>query len=177
MKVRPASLLAAIVLAFAVGGCAGAPPASASHAGHAAATADAAADKLAEVARVHGGAGPWAVAGYRMGEHALAVLGLPRGSFDLEVVHHTPREVQYSCIADGAAAATGASMGKLNLSLAEAAPEATRTTYRRKSTGKTVTLRLTASFVARFTNVPRERLAAAGREVIALRDDEIFEEA
>ena len=41
------------------------------HATHGAArdTLDA---RLAEVARAHGGAGPWAVAGYRMGEHALA---------------------------------------------------------------------------------------------------------
>src|SRR5688572_29342232 len=62
-------------------------------------------DKLGAVARIHGGAGPWAVAGYRMGEYALGVLGLEHGSFDLEVVHFTPREVQYACIADGAAAA------------------------------------------------------------------------
>lgn len=131
--------------------------------------------RLAEVARVHGGAGPWAVAGYRMGEHALHVLGLDRGSFDLEVVHHTPDRVQYACIADGAAAATGASVGKLNLTLAPATAEETRTVYRRRSTGQTIALRLTPGFVARFADVPRPRLAEAGREVIALPDDAIFE--
>lgn len=131
--------------------------------------------RLAEVARVHGGAGPWAVAGYRMGEHALRTLGLERGSFDLEVVHHTPDRVQHACIADGAAAATGASLGKLNLTLAPATAEETRTLYRRRSTGQTVVLRLTPAFVARFTDVPRERLAEAGREVIALPDAAIFE--
>ncbi|MFO0549954.1 MAG: FmdE family protein [Polyangiaceae bacterium] len=131
--------------------------------------------KLAEVARIHGGAGPWAVAGYRMGEHALHLLNVERGSFDLEIVHFTPNEVQYSCIADGAAAATGASLGKLNLTLAAATAAETRTTYRRKSTGQTVTLRVTAAFAARFVNVPRERLGEAGREVIQLRDEEIFE--
>lgn len=131
--------------------------------------------KLDSVARVHGGAGPWAVAGYRMGEYALGVLGLEQGSFDLEVVHFTPREVQYACIADGAAAATGASVGKLNLTLADAPRADTRTTYRRKSTGKAVTLQPTASFAERFTNVRREQLAAAGRIVLSLRDDEIFE--
>ena len=61
-------------------------------------------ERLAEVARIHGGAGPWAVAGYRMGEHALKELGLERGSFDLVVTHFSPKEVQYACIADGAAA-------------------------------------------------------------------------
>jgi hypothetical protein len=39
---------------------------------------------LAAVAFVHGGAGPWAVAGYRMGQAALARLGLSRQSFDLD---------------------------------------------------------------------------------------------
>lgn len=65
---------------------------------------------LARVASIHGGHGPWAVAGYRMGQYALQRLGLRPGSFDLEVVHHSPAQVQYTCVADGAAAATGASL-------------------------------------------------------------------
>jgi formylmethanofuran dehydrogenase subunit E len=131
---------------------------------------------LARVAEIHGGAGPWAVAGYRMGEYALGRLGLARQSFDLEVVHHTPQEVQYSCIADGAAAATGASAGKLNLKLVDATEANVATTYRRKSTGQSITLRPTHSFADRFRDVPREQLAAAGRSVLALPDAEVFEE-
>ena len=129
---------------------------------------------LRAVAAVHGGAGPWAVAGYRMGEFALRELGLSRGSFDLEVVHFTPESVQYSCIADGAAAATGASLGKLNLKLAEAAPPETRTTYRNKQSGQTLTLALTDEFKSRFSDVPREELGKAGREVMTLSDEQIF---
>src|SRR5579859_299257 len=132
-------------------------------------------EPLAEVARIHGGAGPWAVAGYRMGEYALHALGLSRGSFDLDVVHFTPPEVQYSCVADGAAASTGASVGKLNLKLADAPAAETRTLYRNKSTGASLVLRVTQSFAARFTDVPRERLARAGREVMQMRDAEIFQ--
>lgn len=132
--------------------------------------------QLAEVARVHGGAGPWAVAGYRMGRHALGRLGLTPQSFDLEVIHHSPRAVQYSCIADGAAAATGASLGKLNLSLVDADEASVATTYRRRSTGASITLRPTAAFRARFTDVPREELPAAGRAVMELPEAEIFEE-
>ena len=131
--------------------------------------------KVDAVARIHGGAGPWAVAGYRMGEDALRALGLERGSFDLEIVHYTPREVQYSCIADGAAAATGASLGKLNLSLADAAPPETRTLYRRKSTGQTLAVHVTKAFAARFTDVPFDKLKEAGREVAQLPDADIFE--
>ncbi len=130
---------------------------------------------LADVARIHGRAGPWAVAGYRMGERALRALGLERGSFDLEVVHRSPREVQYACIADGASAATGASLGKLNLALEPASPSDTRTTYRRKSTGMAITLRLTASFIERFKDVPVSKLEEAGRQVMSLTDEAIFE--
>lgn len=88
----------------------------------------------------------------------------------------TPQEVQYSCIADGAAAATGASAGKLNLRLVDATEAAVATTYRRKSTGQSLTLRPSPAFVARFRDVPREQLAAAGRVVLALPDADIFEE-
>ena len=134
-------------------------------------------DPLARVAAIHGGAGPWVVAGFRMGRYALAKLGLEAQSFDLEVIHHTPQEVQYSCIADGAAAATGASVGKLNLRLAEASEAEVATTYRRKSTGQSITLRPTKAFEARFRDVPRDRLAEAGRAVLALPDADIFEAA
>jgi formylmethanofuran dehydrogenase subunit E len=109
-----------------------------------------------------------------MGEFALRQLGLPRGSFDLEVVHFTPESVQYSCIADGAAAATGASLGKLNLKLAEATPVDTRTTYRNRKSGQTLTLALTDEFKGRFSDVPREELGKAGREVMKLADEQIF---
>jgi formylmethanofuran dehydrogenase subunit E len=80
-------------------------------------------------------------------------------------------------IADGAAAATGGSLGKLNLSLMEE-PDASRvaTTYRRRSTGASVTLRPTARFAERYQNLPRAQLAAAGREVLTLPEAEVFEE-
>jgi len=166
--------------AFALlGACASTPEASphAAHAmppvAHAPAPAD---DGLDAVARVHGGAGPWAVLGYRMGEHARARLGLPRHSFDLEVIHRSPREVQYSCIADGAAAATGASLGKLNLTLEPADAARVETVFRKRSTGQTVVLRPAPAFAARFHDVPRAELGAKGREVMALPDAELFED-
>jgi len=132
--------------------------------------------ELDRVAAIHGAPGPWAVAGFRMGRYALARLGLAEGSFDLEITHHTPRQVMYSCIADGAAAATGASVGKLNLTLVESTPEAVETTYRKKSTGQSITLRPTARFRARFADTPRERARELGREVLRLGDGEVFEE-
>lgn len=131
---------------------------------------------LERVALVHGGAGPWAVAGYRMGDYALQQLGLPRGSFKLEVIHHSPAQVQYTCVADGAAAATGASLGKLNLSLVTApAPEDVATTFRNRDTGQSLTLRPSANFVQRFRDVPREKLGEAGCTVLTLPDADVFE--
>lgn len=145
----------------------GAAPASASTAEDA---------ELDRVAAIHGAPGPWAVAGYRMGKYALAQLGLGAGSFDLEITHHTPKQVMFSCIADGAAAATGASAGKLNLVLVESRAEDVATTYRKKSTGQAVTLRPAARFRARFADTPREHARDFGREVLRLPDSDVFEE-
>jgi formylmethanofuran dehydrogenase subunit E len=156
----------ALVLLTALG-CAGSPPAPAVRQ-----------DALSRVAAIHGGAGPWAVAGYRMGQYALQHLGLPAGSFELEVRHHSPPQVQYACIADGAAAATGVSLGRLNLSLAEVArPDGTATVFRNRATGQSVTLRPATRFFERYLNVPREHLADAGSEVLALPEAEVFEVA
>lgn len=132
---------------------------------------------LAEVDRVHGGHGPWAVSGYRMGQYALAKLGLARQAFDLEVVHHSPLSPQYACVADGAAAATGASTGKLNLKLVEATAEKIHTVYKNRATGATLVLRPSAKFVARFKDVPMPELAAAGKTAMGLPDADVFEEA
>ena len=165
-----------LIVALALSGCAtSAVPSRTPPAGPAAASPSGD-DALARVTFIHGGAGPWAVAGYRMGEYALSKLGLPRQSFDLEVVHHSPQEVQFSCIADGAAAATGASAGKLNLRVVDATEADVATTYRNRSTGQAITLRPARSFAARFRDVPREQLAEAGRTVLALPDADVFEE-
>ena len=130
---------------------------------------------LARVKEVHGAAGPWAVAGYRMGERALKDLGLPRQSHELEVVHRCPAEVQYSCIADGLQAATGASPGKLNLRIEEGQRARTcRTVIRDKKSGRTLTFTLKPEFARSISNLPMDRLEAEGRRVAALPDDAIF---
>ena len=140
-----------------------------------AAWADEVDTKLDAVAAVHGEAGAWAVAGYRMGEAALKTLGLKRGSFSLTVEHQSPREVRYACIADGAQAATGASVGKLQLSFTEAKAEKLATVYSNKDTGKSVKLRPTAAFMKKFMDVPRERARVAGREAMTMSDGDVFE--
>ena len=182
MQARAAAPIVLVFVLVAALGCEAAPAARSAPDGDPAAVPrtagsalDADAERLQPVVAVHGGAGPWVVAGYRMGLHALARLGLERGSFAIEVTHLSPREVQYSCIADGAAAATGASLGKLNLSLTEAPADEMRTLYRNRKTGQSLALRTSSGFRERFAGVPRGALAAAGREVLHLRDEDIFE--
>jgi formylmethanofuran dehydrogenase subunit E len=129
---------------------------------------------LEQVAYIHGMPGPFAVAGYRIGERALKELGVARGTFTLEVVHETPFEVQWSCVADGVQAATGVSVGKLNLKLVEVPQSRTETIVSDRSSGKVVVFRLTPDFIKRFLNLSHEKLADAGRHVLSMPDDEIF---
>lgn len=130
---------------------------------------------LARVKEVHGATGPWAVAGYRIGERALKELGLPRQSHDLEVVHRCPAEVQFSCVADGVQAATGASPGKLNLRVELASREDLRTVIRDKASGRSLTFTLRPEFARSIWDLPPDRLEAEGRRVAALPDDVVFQ--
>jgi formylmethanofuran dehydrogenase subunit E len=129
---------------------------------------------LARVKEAHGAAGPWAVAGYRIGERALKDLGLPRHSHDLEVVHHCPLLVQYSCMADGLSAATGASQGKLNLRIEETALSGLQTVIRDRERGRSLTFTLKPEFVRSISDLRGDRLESEGRRVASLPDEAIF---
>ena len=129
---------------------------------------------LDQVAFIHGGTGPFAVAGYRIGERALKELNVPRGTFSLDVIHKTPNEVQWSCVADGVQAATGVSLGKLNLKLEIGSRDAVETIVRNRASGRTLVFRLKSEFVKRYLDLPHEKLGAAGREVLSLSDEQIF---
>jgi formylmethanofuran dehydrogenase subunit E len=132
------------------------------------------AEALRSVSAIHGMAGPFAVAGYRMGERSLKELGLHRGSVMLDVTHRTPYQVQWSCVADGVQAATGASVGKLNLRLVEVPLSEMQTIIKDRATSKELVFRFKPSFTQRFLNLPKDKLSAAGAEVEQLSDDEIF---
>jgi len=129
---------------------------------------------LTRVKEVHGAAGPWAVAGYRIGERALKELNLPRHSFSLDVEHYCPAEVQYSCIADGLQAATGASPGKLNLRIKEATADGLKTVVRDRNTNRCVIFTLKSEFVRSILGLPHERFEAEGQRVASLADEAIF---
>jgi formylmethanofuran dehydrogenase subunit E len=129
---------------------------------------------LRQVAEFHGAAGVFAVAGYRMGEHALRELKEPRGSFNLDVTHETPLEVQYSCIADGWQAATGVSAGKLNLHLIQVPAQDLKTTVKDRKTGEELIFYLQPAFLKKYLNLPHDKQPAAAREVATMPEEEIF---
>lgn len=144
--------------------------------GSAAAPADRAAPDavVAKVKEFHGGSGPWAVVGYRMGEHALRAFRKPRGSFEVGVVHHSPAEVQYACMCDGLQASTGASVGKLNLKMVEAKPEGLCTEITDRATGRTIRYTIKPELAKAILDLPLDRLEAEGKRVAGLPDDELF---
>lgn len=130
---------------------------------------------LKRVKAIHGGIGPFAVAGYRIAVAAHRHLGLSLKSFQMSAHHYTPSSVQWNCIADGVQAASNVSPGKLSL-LIHIIPSAanTRTTFVHRKTGKKLTFRLTPSFIRRYLNTPRAKLTTAGLQVAKLPERAIF---
>jgi len=74
-------------------------------------------DWLIEAVRLHGHLGPWAVAGLRLGQAALADLDC-NGYFDIRIDVAGPiAKPPPRCIVDGLQFATGATLGKGNIAI------------------------------------------------------------
>lgn len=122
---------------------------------------------------VHGGPGPFAMAGYRIGTDAMRRLGEVRGSTRLRVRHASPDSVQWSCVADGVQAATGASPGKLNLERVST-KKGTFTEITVREHGRVLRYELAPSFVKRYLNQPRKDAPKNAAEIAGLPNDRIF---
>lgn len=130
---------------------------------------------IQQVAAVHGAAGPFAMAGYRMAQHAMRALRSKRWDWSLRALHATPHKVQWSCIADGVQAATGVSAGKLSLRIKKVKTnKETLTLIWHRKRNIVIRYRLTPSFVKRFLHTPRQQLKAAARQVATLPESQIF---
>ena len=90
------------------------------------------------------------------------------------MTHESPANVQWSCIADGLQAATGVSVWKLNLHYNVVPKSQMRSIVRERKIGRQVILKLKPDFLIHFLNLPEERLPEAGKDVMALNDDEVF---
>ncbi len=122
----------------------------------------------------HGHVGPWAVVGYRMGQRALEEFHLPRHSKSLLVVHHTPLEFKFTCAADGVMEITGATPGKMNISLEECALPDLRTVITDRSSGRVLTFRILPERARELAGVTPEQLDAMSQRFAELDDDAIF---
>jgi len=129
---------------------------------------------LERVKEFHGGAGPWAVVGYRIGMRASRELDLPRHDFRWRVVHRAPEEIPFRCVADGLSAATGATVGKLNLIIETVDRSALETIVTDRRDGRSLRFRLRPELVASILDLPYDRLAAEGERVATLPDEAIF---
>jgi formylmethanofuran dehydrogenase subunit E len=175
----------ALVSFLAASGCGGGEPVSSAGVGHSTGGHHAGGDtsggssreaELDWVAAIHGEAGPYAVAGYRIGQRALRELALGRGAHALAVRHESPDQVRWSCVVDGLQASTGASLGRMNLERVSVAdPSQTRTVVVHRQEGRALVFRLTESFERRFVNATPRNARALGAQVLELSDDEIFE--
>jgi len=129
---------------------------------------------LTRITDLHGTCGVFAMAGYRIGIRALRELALVRGSFSLDVTLRTPFQTEWSCIADGVQAATGASPGKVNLRLLEVHRESLETTIGNRRSGRSLSFRLQPEFLRTYLDLPPDRQDSAAREVLRLSDHAIF---
>lgn len=112
--------------------------------------------------------------GDRIGERALRDLQLPRQSFALLVVHRSPAEVQYSCVADGLQAATGVSAGKLNLKLERVPAERWETVVEDRRSGRRLKFKVKRELAWSILDIPMDRLEAEGARVMRVDDESIF---
>ncbi|MCZ6817051.1 MAG: DUF4198 domain-containing protein [Planctomycetota bacterium] len=101
---------------------------------------------LQAITAIHGDVRTGAVGGYRMGERALEYLGLVRNDGDMRVTVAVPLVAKYASIADGVQAATGASVGKLNLVLKNATNEESKVVFTNRATGRSILFLLTDHF-------------------------------
>ena len=95
---------------------------------------------IEEATRLHGHLGPWLVLGYRVGLRALEVLGAKYS--ELDCTAYLPLKTPYSCALDGIQAATGCTMGKLNLKVIESRENDIQFVFKRKDDTKKVSFKL-----------------------------------
>lgn len=124
---------------------------------------------------IHGKIDPWAVAGFLMGERALIELDLPYGSDDFLAVEHGPKKLPYTAMLDGLQAATGATVGKLNLKMTEAPSEELHCEFFKLSTGKGVTYRLNEDILAKLMAVEGHDAESLAVHMMTMSAEELFD--
>ncbi len=130
---------------------------------------------LQSIRALHGRLDPGAVAGYRIGQRALAELGLASGSSDLLAIHRAALNSQFAAMLDGIQAATGATLGRLNLRMVESDTKPVETIFSNKSTGHSVVIRLSKAGLGMVSLPDGKESEARALKLATMRDDELFD--
>ena len=123
---------------------------------------------------IHGDINPWAVAGYLMGERALTELEMAFGSDRLLALHHCPQKLPFTAMLDGIQAATGATVGKLNLRLIPASESDMRCEFIDMDSGDKLTYRLTPAMFQQMLAVEDGDARALALQMMTLPEADIF---
>jgi formylmethanofuran dehydrogenase subunit E len=117
----------------------------------------------------HGHLGPYLVLGLRMG--LLATTLLKKSHFELQAEIHTPKNPPHSCLVDGIQLATGCTMGKGNITLAE-----DEEMYGIFSTDtESVKLCMKKDVLSSIPDATREELEPFARALFTRKDEELFD--
>ncbi len=123
---------------------------------------------------IHGDINPWAVAGYLMGERALAEHELAFGSDRLLALHHCPQKLPYTAVLDGIQAATGATVGKLNLRLIPASESDLRCEFIDMESGRKLTYQLQPAMFDQMVDAKDGAARALALQMMTLPESDIF---
>ncbi|HKQ48513.1 MAG TPA: DUF4198 domain-containing protein [Phycisphaerae bacterium] len=130
---------------------------------------------LQSIRAVHGRIDPGAVAGYRIGKRALAELGLTAGAEELLAVHRAGRHPQLAAMLDGLQAATGATIGRLNLRVEEVEDDAVETIVANRATGQRLVFRLSADCRGMIVSTEAGPLEEQAMRLATLPDTDLFD--
>lgn|GEM_PF-738921 len=123
---------------------------------------------------IHGDINPWAVAGYLMGERALSEHQMAFGSDRLLALHHCPQKLPYTAVLDGIQAATGATVGKLNLRLIPASESELRCEFIDMESGRKLTYQFQPAMFDQMVDAKDGEARALALQMMTLPESDIF---
>lgn len=123
---------------------------------------------------IHGDINPWAVAGYLMGERALAEHELGFGSDRLLALHHCPQKLPYTAVLDGIQAATGATVGKLNLRLIPASESDLRCEFIDMNSGRKLIYKIQPAMFDQMLSAKDGAARALALQMMTLPEADVF---
>jgi len=128
-----------------------------------------------EIVRYHGHVGPWNVMGWRIGRAARRELGAQWGDHSLNIICHLPLATPYTCLADGLTVATGNSIGRLDIRLAEELTTATmHVSIQAKSGGQVLDFWPNSHYMKEIEKRPFGELEALSHRSAEMEEQKLF---